>query len=110
MQTQIEQIVQSIKNLPLEDLDRLQQVISEEKLKKREKEGELKADVERWQKTDKWLAENRHNYIGQWVCLYGDQLIAHGADALEVDAKAREFGIKAPLLEHIVEELPWGGW
>jgi hypothetical protein len=65
----------------------------------------------RYQKTQKWLAENREKYLNQWVCLYGDELIAHGTDALEVDRKAKEAGIEAPFLEHIVEEkYQFGGW
>lgn len=49
--------------------------------------------------------------MNQWVCLEGDELIAHGTDALEADRQAREAGIKAPFLEHIVEEkYPFGGW
>ena len=57
------------------------------------------------------MAENREKYMNEWVCLEGDELVAHGTDALEVDRRAREAGIEAPFLEHIVEEkYPFGGW
>jgi len=48
--------------------------------------------------------------MNQWVCLEGDQLIAHGADGLEVHCKAKEVGIKIPFVHHIVPEVDWGGW
>lgn len=115
MQTQIEQIVQSIKNLPLEDFDKLQQVIDAERRsrsKQSEKDDKLRRDIERFKKAEKWLKENREKYMEQWVCLEGDILIAHGKNGREVFRKAKEMGIKSPFLEHIVEEPKFftGGW
>ncbi len=52
----------------------------------------------------KWLAENRQNFLGQWVCLDGDRLVANGADAVKIYKEAREKGIEVPFVEHIVEE------
>jgi hypothetical protein len=107
MQTQIEQIVQSIKNLPLEDLDKLQKAIEMEKQAKRqqeERDEKLREKLERFKKAQKWIAENREKYMNQWVCLYGGELIAHGEDALKVDAEAIAKGIESPFLARIVEE------
>lgn len=39
-----------------------------------------------------WLAKHRGEYPGQCLALMGDQLVAHGAVAKEVFAKARELG------------------
>ena len=39
-----------------------------------------------------WLAKHRREYPGQCLALMGDQLVAHGAVAKEVFAKARELG------------------
>ncbi len=61
-------------------------------------------------KAQEWVRANREKYMNEWVCLVGDKLIAHGADALEVHRKAVEAGIEIPYLEHIVEESDWGGW
>jgi hypothetical protein len=60
----------------------------------------------------KWLKEHRHEYMGQWVALDGDRLIAHGPNAREVYQAARETGIVSPFLEQILptDELPFGGW
>jgi hypothetical protein len=40
-----------------------------------------------------WLAKHRREYIGQWIALKGDQLIAHGPVAKEVFARADECGV-----------------
>ncbi|HWQ34239.1 MAG TPA: DUF5678 domain-containing protein [Blastocatellia bacterium] len=40
-----------------------------------------------------WLAKHRREYIGQWIALKGNRLIAHGTTGREVFASAREQGI-----------------
>jgi Family of unknown function (DUF5678) len=60
-----------------------------------------------------WVAENRAAYVGQWVAVEGDRLIAADPDALKVYAAAKAEGIQSPFLVHIVPEdpLPFvGGW
>jgi hypothetical protein len=49
----------------------------------------------------KWLREHRREYIGQWVALDGDRLIAHGANAKEVFAAADADGAYLPLITFI---------
>jgi Family of unknown function (DUF5678) len=51
-------------------------------------------------------------YLGQWVALEGDALIAHGANAREVYLAARQAGSDAPYLVHITPKTdPYiGGW
>lgn len=41
-----------------------------------------------------WLDQHRYEYVGQWLALEGDQLVAHGPVAKEVFAKVRELGAK----------------
>ncbi len=114
MQTNLEQLIEGVKTLPFEDLSRLREVIDEERRRKqisKEKQVKLEERIAKFKKSEKWLEENRENYMNQWVCLEGDVLVAHGTDALEVDRQAKEAGIKSPFLEHIVEEkYPFGGW
>ena len=110
MQTNLEQMIESVRSLPFEDLEKLSEVINEEKQAKRAKEEVLQKELEDYAKAKKWIAENGKKYLNQWVCLDGDQLIAHGTDALEVHEKAKEAGIEIPYLEQIVEEEDWGGW
>ncbi|MDQ3253161.1 MAG: DUF5678 domain-containing protein [Acidobacteriota bacterium] len=59
-----------------------------------------------------WIEAHRDEYLGQWVALDGDRLIAHGTNAREVYLAAREKGVKAPFLEQMMPSLePYmGGW
>ncbi len=45
-----------------------------------------------------WLRQHRSEYIGQWVALEGDQLIAYGNSAKEVFDKVDALGIELPLV------------
>ena len=59
-----------------------------------------------------WIAANRDAYVGLWVAVEGDQLIAADPDAMKVYTAAKQAGIKTPFLEHIhpIEEFYVGGW
>lgn len=104
----VNEIVEAIHKLPSGDQEKIRQTLEKERL---EKQKEVENQVARFKAAEKWLKENRAEYLGQWVCLYGDELIAHGTDALEVDRQARDAGIESPFLEHVVEEkYPFGGW
>ena len=112
MQTNIEQVTNIIRAMPLEDLDKLSEVIDAEKQAKREKEAKTDWQLERYKKAQKWIAENSEKYLKQWVCLEGDELIAHGDDGRKVYQTAVANGIKAPFI-HYIEKEPeayWGGW
>lgn len=110
-----EQAVEIVKALPSEDHERFNQWFKQqEKLDAKQTPKRISVDEEiaQFKKTQEWLAQNRERFMGQWVCLEGDQLIAHGIDALQVHAQAKAAGIKAPFLEHIVEddEPFFAGW
>ncbi len=60
-----------------------------------------------------WLAENRGKYLGQWVALAGDRLVASGLDGKEVYDKARALGVTVPFMAHPRpgDDLPFvAGW
>jgi hypothetical protein len=59
-----------------------------------------------------WLDAHRDEYLGQWVALGGDRLIAHGTDAKKVYDEARKQGITAPYLVHVTPKVEAyvGGW
>lgn len=38
---------------------------------------------------DEWLRHHKHEYVGQWVALDGDSLLAAGQNLTEVMAEAR---------------------
>ena len=60
----------------------------------------------------RWLEEHRHQYLGQWVALDGDQLLSHGPNAFDVAQAARAAGVASPYLARVQppEEVPFGGW
>ena len=59
-----------------------------------------------------WVDAHRDEYLGQWVALDGDRLIAHGTDAKKVYDEARDQGITAPYLVHVTPKVEAyvGGW
>jgi hypothetical protein len=61
---------------------------------------------------EQWINAHRDEYLGEWVVVEGDSLIAHGHNARTVSDAAREAGIEAPYLVRIkpTDELPFGGW
>lgn len=114
MQTNLEQVTNIIRSLPIEDLDKLGKLIEEELLVKSGKgkdDPNVQQTIEKYKKARTWINEHASEYMDQWVCLDGDKLIAFGNDGLEVHRKAKEAGIKSPFLHHVVDEsLPFGGW
>lgn len=59
-----------------------------------------------------WVRDNSHKYKGLHVALKDGELIATGRTIKEADLKAKEMGVKNPLLHYITaegEEI-WGGW
>jgi len=104
MQTNLEQIIEGVRTLPLEDLDKLGEVINEERQAKRGKDERLRKEPEDYAKAKKWIEQHREEYLNQWVCLEGDQLIAHGMDGMEVHRKAKESRIGAPFMVRIIDE------
>jgi hypothetical protein len=59
-----------------------------------------------------WIALHRQEYVGQWVALDGDRLIAHGTDPISFRDTVRSTGVKRPFIVHIHEEPDafTGGW
>jgi hypothetical protein len=113
-QTTLTQVIEAASLLPVEDLRRLREWLEEKErqMKSSQRSNEaLRQEEERFQKSVKWLSENREKYAGQWVALDGDRLISHGTNGKEVHAAAVAAGVVVPILEHIVEEkYPFGGW
>ena len=75
-----EQIIESVRALPLSEKEKFFDLAEEEKQKvlseKEAKKAGLKAEQEKFRRAMNWLDENRQKYLGQWVCLDGDNLIA----------------------------------
>lgn len=58
-----------------------------------------------------WVRENSHKYKGLHIALKDGELIATGRTIKEADLKAKELGVKNPLLHYIPAEGEevWGG-
>lgn len=59
-----------------------------------------------------WIKAHHDEYLGQWVVVEGDTLIAHGTSAREVYLAARAAGVEVPYIEEVMPDLePYlGGW
>ena len=59
-----------------------------------------------------WLTANRLMYVGKWVALSGNRLLAVGSNASEVYAKARALDVAVPFVAYIDpdDHLPFAGW
>lgn len=59
-----------------------------------------------------WVDRHRDEYLGQWVAIEGERLIAHGTNPRKVYLTARAAGITTPFIVrvHQREEPFMGGW
>ena len=115
MRTTYEKALELVSSLPPSDLQKLDEWIHEKQnLTKRDesKDEQVKEKVKKFNLAVNWIDEHREEYLGQWVCLDGDELISYGSDAIKVHNEAKVKGIKSPFLEHIVEEPEFfsDGW
>ncbi|HMS39249.1 MAG TPA: DUF5678 domain-containing protein [Pyrinomonadaceae bacterium] len=91
--------------------DWAEEEIHKKSAEKQAKKAELERKNERFRRALRWIDENKEEFDGQWVCLDGDKLIAHGKDAKAVYGEAKAKGIETPFMERIkANELPFGGW
>jgi hypothetical protein len=100
----VNEVVETIYKMPKKDQEKVLEILVEGEKQKKKKNKKVQEQVARFKKAEKWLKENREEYLGQWVCLYGDKLIAHGEDGLEVHKQAKERGIESPYLVRVIEE------
>jgi len=59
-----------------------------------------------------WVDRHRDQFLGEWVAVEGERLIAHGTNPREVYLTARAAGITTPFIVRVHErEEPFmGGW
>jgi hypothetical protein len=59
-----------------------------------------------------WVEAHRDEYLGQWVALDGDHLVAHGTDARTVYEAARAQGVEIPYIDRVEKKVEafMGGW
>lgn len=112
MTQNLQQVIKSIQQLPVNEQEQILHWLEEQR-KPRRTEIDWQERNKKFQKALKWIEENRQEYLGKWVCLVGDKLIASGNDAKEVYGDAKAKGIKIPFIEQVREEESsayWGGW
>jgi hypothetical protein len=57
-----------------------------------------------------WLNENRRKFLGQWIALEGEQLLAVGPTAKEVFSKVADQKTPPLVIKITDDELPFAGW
>lgn len=60
-----------------------------------------------------WICTPDAHYMGEWVALEGDEVVAHGQDGKAVYESARAKGITSPFMFFVSEPDPRqivGGW
>lgn len=104
MSPTFDKIIEEVRTLTADEQRRLRDVLDHEL---RSSPAHLMHERER-----AWVAAHRDEYLGQWVALDGDRLLAHGANGREVYLAARAMGIRAPFVEQILPSLePYiSGW
>lgn len=101
MQLTASEVIEAINNLPSSEREKIRRTLETERNDQGAREQH---EIEQYKLSRKWIGEHKEEFLGQWVCLEGDELIAHGSDALEVNRRAREAGIKSPFIVQIIEE------
>jgi hypothetical protein len=106
-----DQIIKSIDQVTAADQERIRRWLDEKKTSIGE-EGSQTVE-NRSAQSLRWLHENREKYLGEWVALDGDRLIASGPTAKEVYSKAKAEGVEIPFVEIVTgreSEPVTGGW
>lgn len=113
MQTTFEQIIEAARRLSPEEIEKLGEWVRRQQAgvgsSENEKNSGFEEEIGKFKAAREWIEKHREEYLGQWVCLEGDELISHGFDAIKVHNEAKSKGIKAPFLEQIVEEPEYYG-
>lgn len=112
MTPNVEQIIESIQQLPPVEQDKVLHWL-EEKRKPSPADVSWQERNEKFHRAMRWIDANRAGFLGKWVCLDGERLVSHGDDAKQVYREAKAKGIEIPFIEQVREEdgAPfWGGW
>lgn len=105
MQAVLDEIIEKTAQFSDEERDKLIEVLQEQNNKsKNGDKGYVSPDTI-------WVKEHHAEYAGNYVALKDGELIAYGKTIKEADTKAREKGVKNPLLHYIPaeDEEVWGG-
>jgi Family of unknown function (DUF5678) len=100
----LEQIIDEARALSPSEKRQLRQAL--------DRDLEEPAPVPSRAKETAWIDRHRDEYLGQWVAIEGDTLIAHGNNPRQVYLAAREAGITTPFVERVDkrQDAFMGGW
>jgi hypothetical protein len=105
MTLSVDQIIKSIEQLPAAEQEKIRRWLEDKGATNGERH-DSQAHANRSAKSLRWLHENREEYLGQWVALDGDRLIASGPTAKEVYSNAKAEGVEIPFVELVTEQEP----
>ncbi|HVF27144.1 MAG TPA: DUF5678 domain-containing protein [Pyrinomonadaceae bacterium] len=100
----LEQLIEDARRLPTAEKRRLRDAL--------DRELQSAPTYPTHERESAWIEANRDQYLGQWVALDGDKLLAHGRSARTVYEAAKAAGASAPFLERIKPKVEafMGGW
>jgi uncharacterized protein DUF5678 len=103
----LEQILEEARKLPIEEQRRLRAALHES-----EPNGKAQTAYRTHERERAWIKTHRDEYLGQWVAVEDDRLVAHGKNPREVYLAARAAGIEVPYLVRVErrKEPFTGGW
>ena len=103
----LEQILEEARKLPREEQRRLRAALNA-----LDANGDTQPAYRTNEQERAWINAHRDEYLGQWVALDGDHLIAHGADARTVYEAARAQGVEIPYIDRVEPQVEAfiGGW
>jgi Family of unknown function (DUF5678) len=103
----LEQIIEEARKLPAEQQRRLRTA-----LENATSDAGAKPSHRMMEREHAWIEKHRNEYLGQWVALEGDNLIAHGSNPRQVYLAARAAGIAVPYVERVEKRADFytGGW
>jgi Family of unknown function (DUF5678) len=84
----LERILDEVKRLTPEERHQLRKALEREAVQAFAPPS-ADAENDRWEREQRWLDEHRDEYVGQWVALEGDHLLASGPDGRAVYEAAR---------------------
>lgn len=115
MQTTFEKVIETASSLSPEEIHKLGEWVREKERQTNRTNGrneKIEEEIGKFNLAMKWIADNKKEYLGKWVCLDGNDLISYGEDAVKVYNEAIAKGIEIPFVNEVREEETayLGGW
>jgi hypothetical protein len=107
----LEQIIDEVRALSPDEQQKLREALDRE-LAAPDRSELSQARYRTFESEHAWVDAHRDEYLGQWVAVEADRLVAYGSNPREVYLAARDSGIEVPYLvrvEHRAEPFT-GGW